>query len=132
MGQYFKVLNLDKKEYLHPHCCGDGLKLMEFGASPDGTMLGLALLLRQSTGSGGGDFHGTDGEGLLGRWAGDRVAIVGDYDESGLYDETETWLNISHGVVALMEQDEYVLQERQGNPYRCPHLREVQRADGVQ
>ena len=31
MGQYFKVLNLDKKEYLHPHCCGDGLKLMEFG-----------------------------------------------------------------------------------------------------
>lgn len=33
MGQYYMVMNLAKKEYLHPHHFGDGLKLMEFAMS---------------------------------------------------------------------------------------------------
>ena len=96
MGQYHKVVNLDKKEYLHPHELGDGLKLMEFGASAMGTMTALALLLACSNGRGGGDFHNTQSktkEGypvndvdpsameLIGSWAGCRIAIVGDYAE---------------------------------------------------
>ena len=107
MGQYFYIVNLDKQEFLHPHCFGDGLKLMEFGCSPTGTMLGLALLLRRSSESGGGDFPGSDPEGLLGRWAGDRIVVIGDYDESDLYQQADdSMLNVSHGVIALMEQDE--------------------------
>jgi len=31
MGQYFLILNLDKKEYLHPHKLGSGYKLWEIG-----------------------------------------------------------------------------------------------------
>ena len=45
MGQYYKVCNIDKGEYLDAHSFGDGLKLLEFGASGGGTMLGLAILL---------------------------------------------------------------------------------------
>lgn len=40
MGQYHYVVNLDKKQYLRPHRFGDGLKLLEFGSSGQGTMLG--------------------------------------------------------------------------------------------
>ena len=35
----------------------------------------------------------------VGRWAGDRVALVGDYDESKLWEEFPTWRNISKQVV---------------------------------
>jgi len=86
VGQYHCVLNLDKHEKLVPHYFGDGLKLMEFGCSGDGTMTALAILLAGSVkgGSrGGGDFGytGTMADVLVGRWAGDRIAIVGDYCE---------------------------------------------------
>jgi hypothetical protein len=108
MGQYHYVCNIDKREFLHPHKFGDGLKLMEFGPSPSGTMMGLALLLAASNGRGGGDWHAwVDGVGyhsadtygadrtldvdkataeqlsaeVPGRWAADRIAIYGDYCE---------------------------------------------------
>ncbi len=83
MGQYHYVMNLDKKQFLHPHKLGDGLKLMEFGDSRGGTMTALALLLGCSArdgGRGGGDPR-VDAEGIVGSWAGDRIAIVGDYAE---------------------------------------------------
>jgi hypothetical protein len=84
MGQYHIVVNLDKKQFLHPHRLGDGLKLMEFGCSQAGTMTALALLLAEDNGRGGGDFGA--GHELVGSWARDRIAICGDYgdnDESG-------------------------------------------------
>ena len=46
MGQYYLVVNLDKREFLHAHKLGDGLKLMEFGNSSDGTMLALPRMPR--------------------------------------------------------------------------------------
>ena len=82
MGQYHKIVNLDKKQILHPHKFDDGLKLMEFGQSGQGTMAGLAVLLAASCkggARGGGD---VDSEStLVGSWAGDRIAIIGDYCE---------------------------------------------------
>jgi hypothetical protein len=77
MGQYFIVANLDKREYLDPHRFGDGLKLMEFGASGEGTMCGLAVLLADGNGRGGGDLSSEDP--VVGRWRGDRLVIAGDY-----------------------------------------------------
>ena len=38
MGQYHLILNLDKRQYLEPHAFGEGAKLLEFGASMEGTM----------------------------------------------------------------------------------------------
>jgi len=58
MGQYYYAINIDKKQYLHPHKCGDGLKLLEFGMSSCGTMSCLAILLADGNGRGGGDLYG--------------------------------------------------------------------------
>ena len=90
MGQYHYIVNIDKREYLNAHQMGDGIKLMEFGMSGDGgAMTGLALLLACSNGRGGGDFslrgnvtpEVEKAVKLVGSWAGDRIAIVGDYAE---------------------------------------------------
>lgn len=119
MGQYHLPCNLDKREYLHPHELGDGLKLMEFGCSGDGTMTALALLLAASNGRGGGDFRGDDPKSLVGSWAGNRIAIIGDYYEAddvpgfdlstGNTPWTEPalldWRNISVDLQHLIEQD---------------------------
>ena len=36
----------------------------------------------------------------LGRWAGDRITLVGDYDASGLYRKAEGYTNISEELIA--------------------------------
>lgn len=88
MGQYYKIANLNKKEYLHPHHCGDGLKLLEFGSSGDGTMLCLAILLADGNNRGGGDLRSDNP--IIGSWAGDRIVICGDYADAGKYGKLDT------------------------------------------
>lgn len=111
MGQYHMVVNLDKREYISPHKLGCGLKLWEQLANGDigGTGGALLVLLACSNGRGGGDFDtGENWNGperefprdnthggpmpeeypaiaarTIGRWAGDRIAVVGDYAEDG-------------------------------------------------
>jgi len=85
MGQYFVIVNLDKKEYIHPHNLGSGAKLWEICANPIAGV--LPFLLRKSSETGGGDIDFESR--VAGRWAGDRIVVVGDYDKSGLYDKTE-------------------------------------------
>tara|TARA_Y100001980_G_C14453142_1_gene236622 strand:+ start:420 stop:821 length:402 start_codon:yes stop_codon:yes gene_type:complete len=77
VGQYHKTVNLDKKEYLHAHKFGCGLKLVEQIGFEASTADILFLLLASSDGRGGGDL---DIE-WAGRWAGDRIAVIGDYSE---------------------------------------------------
>jgi hypothetical protein len=79
MGQYYKIVNVTKREFLHPHKFGDGLKLQEFGNSSSGTMFGLATLLSSGDGQGGGDLHSNSN--LVGSWAGDSIVVLGDYSE---------------------------------------------------
>ena len=82
MGQYHVTVNLDKKEFLYPHKLGDGLKLREQSYGQHGIGAALILLLAASNGRGGGDFSAESSD-VVGRWAGDRLAIVGDYAEPG-------------------------------------------------
>jgi len=104
MGQYFLVVNTDKKEYLMPHDFGSGLKFMEFTVDEGGVMHGLAHLLAQSS-----DGVHIDNPEITGRWIGDHVVIVGDYDESKLYDTAyDTYENISNKVICHMAEDSYV------------------------
>jgi hypothetical protein len=135
MGQYHFVANMDKREFLHPHRFGDGLKLMEFGGSGGGTMLGLAVLLACSNDRGGGDLHvdesTTVGEAIakhvVGRWAGDQIAIIGDYASDGDFEyrdkqfgtltsfraddgpwaDDTAWVDISGPVLEALKQDAY-------------------------
>lgn len=86
MGQYHYIVNLDRREYLDPHKLGSGLKAWEQIASHPGSPAALFVLLTCSNGRGGGDFaddtHTRD-ERVIGRWAGDRIAVIGDYAEVG-------------------------------------------------
>ena len=77
------IANLTKQEYLHPHKLGTGLKLWEICANPQIGV--LAYLLRKSDELGGGDIRDPDEFPNAGRWAGDSLVIIGDYDSSELY-----------------------------------------------
>ncbi len=57
MGQYFRIVNLTKKQYINPWDFDDGPKLMEFGQSSGGTLLALAVLTANGNGRGMGDLH---------------------------------------------------------------------------
>lgn len=111
MGQYHITVNLDKRQFIHPHKLGDGLKLVEQMGSSDGTAAALLLLLACSNGRGGGDFDtgNVDPEDakLIGSWAGDRIAVVGDYAEgeyADLYAEChDKYEDVSDAIVRLFE-----------------------------
>jgi hypothetical protein len=118
MGQYHYICNLDKREYLDPHQFGDGLKLMEFGCSMGGTMTALAILLASANGRGGGDLRLEEDnplEEIVGSWAGDRIAIIGDYFDEGdvpgwdmddnPWKAPEGWAEISAPMRELIEGD---------------------------
>lgn len=80
MGQYFQLVNTTKREFLCGHDIGGVIKLWEWCAN---SMAGvLPYLLRKSTGGGGGDHHDPENTLCCGRWAGDRIMLLGDYDES--------------------------------------------------
>jgi len=83
MGQYFIIVNLDKKEYIDPAKIEEGAKFWELCANNIGRL--LVYLLRKSSETGGGDVDDPTKLKYCGRWAGDRIVVVGDYDESNLY-----------------------------------------------
>jgi len=106
MGQYFIVANTTKKEFLHPHKFGSGLKFLEFTLDGCSVMSGLAHLLGQSS-----EGVADDDKEVTGRWIGDHVVIVGDYDTSGIYDEAyeeNDYTDISNAVIQHMGKDPYV------------------------
>lgn len=135
MGQYHRVVNLDKHEYLDPWSFGDGAKLMEFGNSAGGMMTALAILLGVSNGRGGGDLLLDENDPMkdvIGSWGGDRIAIVGDYYEQGDIEGWDMndnpwsdgdWTDISDPVRYLIEQDglfKFVIHEH-GTVERIEH-----------
>lgn len=137
MGQYYKIVNLDKREYLEPYAFGDGAKLMEFACSANGMMTALGVLLASSNGCGGGDLHldeKSKWKNVPGRWAGDRIVIAGDYDddpkspgcavyaqccgEVGPMEEIleaagkpVAWKDVSHLVLGCLLEDVYFRDE---------------------
>lgn len=92
MGQYHLICNLDRLEWLEPLAFGDGRKMMEFAMSGSGAMAAQGLLLMSSNNERWTDVVVEQAEWLaecgvqdwqvreemIGRWAGDRIAIVGD------------------------------------------------------
>lgn len=111
MGQYHYVCNLSRREYLDPLALGDGLKLAEFSNSTGGTLLAMAGLLATSNHGSFGDLPLGDAEDpwlrdrdlipptvtgqMYGRWAGDRIAVIGDYWN---HDELDDWGKDPEGV----------------------------------
>lgn len=121
MGQYFKVINLKKREYINPHMFNDGMKLMEFGMSARGTLTALAVLLADGNGRGGGDLNSANT--IIGSWAGDQIVIAGDYADLGKFlpaDKQDTTLyavaadegkDISHLVLDALMEDRWFRED---------------------
>ncbi len=106
MGQYHVLYNTDKKEYVHAHRIDNGLKLLEQVGFEKSTATALFLLVANSNGRGGGDANEHE---LIGRWAGDRIVVQGDYAEEGdqayITDaERETYTDISAQVLDLLNK----------------------------
>ncbi len=142
MGQYWKAVNLTKKEYVNPHPLGSGSKLGEML----GTHMGSALIILTAAmpeRRGGGDFdldsnyYGPErttqsgsaevvpeynevAKRTIGRWAGDKIAFVGDYaEDSDLPEEFEAssiynlcydaadehWLDVTPDVAKVIEHE---------------------------
>lgn len=104
MGQHHKLYNLDKKEYVHAHRIGNGLKLLAQVGHEKSTSTALFLLVANSNGRGGGDAKPHP---MIGRWAGDRILVQGDYadpdDKAFLtHAVTETFTDISPSVLDLL------------------------------
>ena len=113
MGQYWRTVNLDKKEWINCYDLGAGAKLWEQVAnSPSiGTALQI-LIANMPEVRGGGDldmdsnWHGRErtfpehnctpadfedgyqkiAQDMIGRWAGDRIITIGDYAEPNDFD----------------------------------------------
>lgn len=119
MGQYYVIVNLDKKQFLHPHKCGDGLKLLEFGCSANGTLTALAILLADGNNRGGGDLHSEHP--IIGTWAGDRIVVAGDYADEGKFIDrsdctlyriaSDEYQDISRQALRAMADDCYLAED---------------------
>ncbi len=92
MGQYYRFVNVDKKEFYEP----DGVKLMAFSYTYDGDMHALMAL-------------------IAGPWKGCRVYVVGDYaDHSEEPDaENAAWLAQMNAVAAELGFDK-LFRDREG------------------
>jgi hypothetical protein len=112
MGQYFKAVNLTKNEYVCPWAIGGVAKLWEWCVNPQAGI--FPFLLRKSDDNGGGDIK-KEYE-TAGRWAGDRIVLIGDYDASKLWNKLERggWTDISEQLVKdyndFIEVDQYKLE----------------------
>lgn len=115
MGQYFILVNLDKKEYVKAWDIEGVAKLFEWCTNPQAGIIPFLLAQGPDDGvSGSGQRYRKEKETgkpqthpAWGRWSGDRITLVGDYDESGLYDETESgFTNVSETV--LKEFNDFV------------------------
>ncbi len=106
MGQYHKLYNTDKKEFVHAHHIDNGLKLLEQVGFEKSTSTALFLLVANSNGRGGGDAKPHP---MIGRWAGDRIVVQGDYAEPGdqayiAEVELDSYTDISKDVLDMLNK----------------------------
>lgn len=103
MSQYWIPVNLTKREYVHPHKPATGLQLWEQVANHPGTgaaLLVLCAAMPQQRGGGVVAPHP-----IIGRWAGDRVALVGDYAEDSDLQDSPVPASTIYGLCHSAEED---------------------------
>ena len=95
MDQFFKAVNISKREFVCAWCLSEGARFFSWATSPHGAI--FALLLRESDMD--WEFNNYDDPfKIAGRWAGDRVVLIGNYDSKRLWYEAKNYLNISWDV----------------------------------
>jgi hypothetical protein len=100
-------VNTTKREQLTAWKLGGGAKFFEWLYNNQARV--LVWLLRTSDEGGGGDIPDRTKYHTLGRWAGDHITLIGDYDSSKLWDQTEDYPDI--GALAQQEYNEAVEED---------------------
>ncbi|MFQ5793017.1 MAG: hypothetical protein ACE5JI_21310 [Acidobacteriota bacterium] len=99
MGQYYIAVNPKKREYVCPWCLGGVAKLWEWAVNPQAAIFPALLAKTDEGGGGDPDWGDSKVQEVFGRWAGDPVYLVGDYDSSKLFDKArKEYANISEEV----------------------------------
>ena len=117
LWQHHVIINLDKRQFHEPHDFGDQATLMGFGNEAQGTLTALAILLARDNGFGAGDLQlrkETPDRDLIGSWAGDRIAIVGDLAPSHALTESDA---LEFFVSAFGSRFAVQYPNRRPNPY---------------
>lgn len=131
MGQYYFITNVDRKEFLDPFKLGSGMKAWEQLANDMPSKALMVLVLSSPQKRGGGDLQDNP---AIGRWAGDRIIMVGDYAEEGDHTtipvqdifsfcskyETEAkehWVDITELVIPVLEKELEVKAVVSGSGY---------------
>jgi hypothetical protein len=125
MGQYFKIVNTSKKQFIDINELGENCKLGYVGHGLNGIALGR--LLASAGNDWGKDFYKMFGNPksdkvYMGAWAGDKIVIAGDYDiadtngikssslentRRNLYDMAdEEYENITDQIIKWLANDE--------------------------
>ena len=99
-----KLVNLDKKEVVDPEKIGFSAKQYEHSGTRGSLADAMYLLVMTCPNMGSGDWPLTE---MSGRWAGDRVVILGSYTTDShlkvenveeLYEISEEWTDLSAEV----------------------------------
>lgn len=120
MGQYWKTVNLDKREFIFPHKLGGGMKLWEQVNNLPGTPVALFILTAaMPEPRGGGDLKPHP---AIGRWAGDRIVTIGDYAEDGDVPKSRIPASLIYTLCRSQEElddirDVYRQQVKEGDVY---------------
>ena len=105
MGQYHRVANHSRKEYINGHGLGCGIKLWEMASSRYSPATALMLLMAQDNGGGGGDVSPHP---LVGSWAGDKIGVHGDYGNSpesqAVWSDDSGYRDITPQVREMMQE----------------------------
>jgi len=145
MGQYRFPVNLDKREFINPHKLGSGLKLWEQLANRDAgvgaALVVLTAAMPEARGIGDLDlqenWHGPErtfpkhntspgpmpeqypviAARTIGRWAGDRIAIVGDYAEDGDLKNSQVPASAIYGLCHSPEDGEFKSDDPKAKPF---------------
>lgn len=124
MGQYWKTVNIDKREYICPHKLGGGLKLWEQVNNPPGTPVALFILTAaMPVPRGGGDLQPHP---AIGRWAGDRVFTIGDYAEDSDVPRSKIPASVLYSLCHSSDEldDQRSHLRKMMNTQKCPGQRD--------
>lgn len=99
MGQYYKPINLDKKQYVYSHDFGNGLKLMEHSYVGNEFVAVVEALIAEG-----------------GAWHGDRIVWAGDYADPEKGAKKKTYKDSYSGEIKAYKPNLYNLVDDDVNP----------------
>lgn len=131
MGQYFLLVNETRKEFIRSYCLGYGAKAFEWCANRISGVIYYLTYDRRNLSFKSGDLNKKL---YLGRWKGNKIALVGDYFSEDLYDTAKKeYKDISSAVgkeiLNLTDKDIRSSDIDIFNKDKCSRLRVVTRED---